>query len=235
MTISEKLSTLAENEQKVFNSGKKAQHDEFWDVFQDYGNRVSYIGAFAKWNKDIFKPKYNMQPTNAYYMFDGFKDNIDMVEYLNNLGITLDFSNCTSFTNFMFWSKISRMGIVDSTAASSITFYYAYMLKTIDLLILKADGTQSFNFAGCGALKDITIQGVIGKTCDMQSCPLSKESIISVINALSTTTAKLTITFKKTAINNAFGINVDDATTYPEGSEYYVLRNTKSNWTFSYV
>jgi hypothetical protein len=39
----------------------------------------------------------------------------------------------------------------------------------------------------------------------------------------------------KAAVNNAFGIDVDDASTYPEGSEYYNLRYSKSNWTFNYA
>ena len=37
------------------------------------------------------------------------------------------------------------------------------------------------------------------------------------------------ITLSKTAVNNAFEIDVDDTTTYPEGSEFYVLRNSKNN------
>ena len=235
MSIAEKLTTIAENEQKVYETGKKDQYDEFWDVIQSNGNRTNYIGAFCLWDKSIFKPKYDILPKDASHMFRNFKGEIDMVDYLDNLGITLDFSQCTTFTNFMLWSQITRMGVIDTRSATGISFYVAYLLKTIDLLILKDDGTQSVNFQDCSSLENINIEGVIGKAWNMQWCPLSKDSIISVINALSETASKLTVTFKKTAINNAFGINVDDETTYPEGSEYYVLRNTKSNWTFSYV
>ena len=31
------------------------------------------------------------------------------------------------------------------------------------------------------------------------------------------------------------GININDETTYPVGSEFYTLRHSKDNWTFSYV
>ena len=235
MNIMDKLTLIAQNEEQVYEAGKKSQYNEFWDALQQNGNRKNYDGGFGGWSESIFKPKYNIQPTSAIYMFRGFQGEIDMVEYLNECGVILDFSNCRNFSNFMLWSKISRMGVIDTSSATSISFYYAYLLNTVDLLILKDDGTQSVGFQDCSKLKNITIEGVIGKTLNMQWCPLSKESIISVINALSTTTSKLTVTFKKTAINDAFGIDIDDETTYPEGSEFYNLRNSKSNWTFSYV
>lgn len=56
-----------------------------------------------------------------------------------------------------------------------------------------------------------------------------------IITALKSDASGKTLTLKKTAVNEAFGINVDDETTYPEGSEYYTLRHSKDNWTFSYV
>lgn len=91
-------------------------------------------------------------------------------------------------------------------------------------------------FQACSALNEIRIVGTIKISLDFKdSTLLSKESITSIVNALSQTTSGLTITFSKTAVNNAFGINVDDPTTYPEGSEYYILRNSKSNWTFNYA
>ena len=56
-----------------------------------------------------------------------------------------------------------------------------------------------------------------------------------VITALKSDATGKTLTLKKTAVNTAFGINVDDETTYPAGSEFYELRHSKDNWTFSYV
>ena len=226
MNISEKLTTIAENMQGVydkgysdgnaqgsnteeaynegFEAGKKSQYDTFWDVFQADGKRTNYTAAFYLWDKSIFKPKYDILPTDASLMFRDFKSEIDMVTYLDNLGVILDFSACSNFGNFMLWSQISRMGVIDTRSATTISFYAAYLLKTIDLLILKDDGTQTLVWDMCNRLKNITIQGVIGKSCNMKDCPLSKYSIESVINALSKTTSKLTVTFKKTAINEAF-------------------------------
>ncbi len=230
-----KPSDFPEKIDEVFDAAQKSQYDKFWDTLQQKGNRKDYEGAFGGWHEDIFIPKYDIKPIEAAYMFRGFANEIDMVEHLKKIGRTLDFSNCRSFNNFMLWSMIKRMGVIDTRTPNDISFSYAYRLQTIDLLIIKDDGSTSLNFQGCDSLKDISIQGVIGKNTNMQWCPLTKDSIINVVNALSKTTSKLTITFKKTAINNAFGIDVDDVTTYPEGSEFYNLRNSKSNWTFSYV
>lgn len=243
MSVAEKLKIIAKNEQKVFDAGKKSYYDKFWDDLQRNGNRTNYDGAFGSWSGESFKPKYDIKVSSAIYMFTQFADRdkwgnglkVDLVDILEKQNVNLDFSKCVNFTNFLLWSNISRIGTVDTSSASRVDFNTAHLLETIKLLILKNDGTQTFTFGSCNSLKNITIQGIIGTSIDMRSCPLSKESIISVVNALSSTTSRLTVTFKKSAINTAFGIDVDDETTYPEGSEYYVLRNTKSNWTFSYV
>lgn len=235
MSVGEKLATIAENEQKVYDAGKNFQYHKFWDNLQQYGQRKEYIGAFSRWNKTLFKPKYDMQPTKAMYMFENFRTDIDMVELLKECDVTLDFSKCTNFQNFLMWSHILRLGVIDTRSAAQVHFYYAYMLKTIDRLILKDDGSQTFSFESC-PIQNITIEGVIGKNINLKwSSKITHDSLISIINALSTTATKQTVTFSKTAINNAFGIDIDDETTYPEGSEFYNLRNTKSNWNFSYV
>ena len=137
-------------------------------------------------------------------------------------------------------AQITVLPEIDTTGMKNITslFHYAANLTTITKLILKDDGSQVASTAFNGATKLVTmiVEGTIGQNFDLSPCTkLSKESITSVINALSSTTTSMKLTLSKTAVNNAFGINVDDATTYPEGSEYYTLRHSKDNWTISYV
>lgn len=242
MNIAEKLTTIAENEPKIYEAGKKAQYDKFWDTYQQNGNLTNYSCAFAGrgWTKDIFKPKYDIRPTTAYHMFNygGNICKIDMVELSKELGIEFDFSKSTSFFQCFCGNFFSRLGVIDTTSAKSLDgMFVEFAGHTIDKLIIKPDGSTEYGngFKYANKLKNITIEGTIGKNWNMQWCPLSKASIISVVNALSQTTSNLTVTFKKAAINEAFGINVDDVSTYPEGSEFYNLRNSKSNWTFSYV
>ncbi len=224
MSIAEKLTTIAENEQKVYEAGKKSQYDEFWDNHQQNGKRTDYTGGFSGWNGNIFKPKYNMQPIAAVYMLAQFTSETDLVEHLDNLGITLDFSKCTNFTNFMLWGQITRMGVIDSTAATAISFYYAYKMRTLDLLIIRDDGSTTLTFEGAENLTNITIQGVIGKSTNMRWSPLSKNSITNVISVLSDTTTNLTLTLSKSAVNKAFS-----------NEDWETLVATKPNWTISLI
>ena len=76
-------------------------------------------------------------------------------------------------------------------------------------------------FIQCNALENLTIDGTIGQNNFnlKDSTKLSKASIESVIDALSTTTSGLTVTFSKTAVDNAF-----------TADEWAALKATKSNW-----
>lgn len=90
MSIADKLTTIAENEQKVFNSGREqgletgynVGHTEgyefgyiegnadgqdamlikVWNAIQDNGNRTNYQYAFnyQVWNEETFKPNYDL-------------------------------------------------------------------------------------------------------------------------------------------------------------------------------
>ena len=104
MTIADKLQTIAENEQKIYDKGKQDEYDRFWDLYQDYGNRRSYRHAFAGygWTVDTFKPKYKMTPIgslNAVDMFNlcngataGEENALDYRKFAH----LLDFSEATS-------------------------------------------------------------------------------------------------------------------------------------------
>ena len=66
MSISDKLVTIAENEQKVFDAGKKAEYDAFWDAYQTNGNRRHYNHAFYDYWDDItYNPKYPIVVTST--------------------------------------------------------------------------------------------------------------------------------------------------------------------------
>ena len=233
MTTAEKLTKIAENQSKVFEAGKQAEYNRFWDSFQQNGNRNYYYAGFSSygWTNETFKPKYSMNVSTSALMFYSSLIKGDLVELLDDLGVTLDFSQSTNMSSTFALSMFSRVGVVDITSTiSSLSqlFYNCYYLETIDKLILRADGNNNFtagnHFTGCGELKNITIEGVIGTTgFNMQYSPkLSKSSITSVINALSTTTSGLTVTLSKTAKESAF-----------TADEWSALIATKPNWTIS--
>lgn len=244
MSIAEKLTAIAENEKRVYEAGKKSEYDAFWDIYQNNGNRADYTRAFAAspFVEEIFKPKYDLICKNAAAMFSyvGYINQTentikDLKSYLKKIGIKLDTSKCTNLTEMFYTNKaFTHIPIVSAESSTALTavFYNATSLIEIEKLILKEDGTntfaetQSWNypFGICSSLRHIVIEGVIGNTVTFQWSPLTKESITSVINALSPTVTGKTLTLNKSAKEAAF-----------TADEWSALIATKTNWTFSLV
>jgi hypothetical protein len=202
--------------------GKKSQYDEFWDKYQDYGNRRDYMyGAFGGigWTDETYKPKYQVKIKNSYQCFVG----CNMTEILN-----VDTSEAVELNaTFYVCPKLLHVGVLSFESASgsiSSTFKQSRKLHTIDKLILNERIIYNQMFQECNALQNITIEGTIGQNgFDIHwSAKLSKASIESIVNALSTSTSGLSITLSKTAVNNAFTTE-----------EWNALVATKSNWTIS--
>lgn len=173
------------NYQDGFDAGKQAEYDRFWDMYQDGGNRTDYQMAFAGkgWNASTIKPRYDIRPTACFEMFRGCGE-FDATE----IGVSIDFSQSTTFTNFAHSSGITHIGVFNASNASgfSYSFYNCEKLQTIDKLVLKTDGTQTFTnaFDRCTALANITIEGTIGKSISFVDCPLSYESMKNIIEHL---------------------------------------------------
>jgi hypothetical protein len=226
MAIADKLTVIADNMPKVFEAGRKAEWNKFWDDFQDFGNRTAYNNGFQNaWTDDIFQPKYDIRPTTASYMFAGTRI-ANLKECLekggvDGKGVTLDTSNSTSL-DYMFSNaaNLTHCPVISGVKESyfTSTFYNCKKLISIDKLILKEDGTQTFSndcFNNCGELVDIDIEGVIGNTINFQWLKkLSVDSLNSINNALSTTVSGKTITFPSSAKGKI---------------------TEKSNWTYAYL
>lgn len=220
--------------------GKQAEYDAFWDSYQDNGNRTDYSHAFGGlgWNNDTFKPKYSIAPTNAYMIFRqcdcDFGDfEGDLVSYLGSLGVSLDFSNAIN-TGYLFAlaSKITHIGEINAKGTGSNTvfdccFQNCYALKTIDKLTFNQGKTAEFgtaSFLNCTALENVIMEGVIANNgLNLQhSTKLSKASLENIIGCLSKDASGKTVTFSKTAVDNAF-----------TEAEWDKILEENSNWTFS--
>lgn len=254
MNIAEKLTTIAENEQLVVNAnaeleealysnseGGKSHYDIFWNAYQDNGNRTNYHQAFAGkgWNDVIFKPKYDLSPTDARSMFYS-SEIVDLVGILKKQNTRLDFSNCTQFGHIAQFAAISEFGIIDTTSCDTLATTLLgenYSVKTIEKVVLREDGSQNVNgcFWGAFWLQNIVIEGTIGTTTAFaQSSALTKASIASIVNALSDTATEQTLTFHRSAVNNAFETS-SGAADGSTSAEFAALIATKSNWTISLV
>ena len=251
---------LDADETEIYNAGqlsgkdigKQEEWSKIWDLMQNLGKRGNYTYAFYGCSTiaDSLYPKYDFNFTKAdYFMRDTggtsySNKRIDLVERLAECGVKMNFSNCTNLTYTFYNSCITHIPEIDCRNAGITQGYLliSQITHTVDKLILKDDGSQHLGdtFGYGVSLENVIVEGVIGKNSKNVafdthwSKNLSKASIMSLINALSPTITGGTAIFSKTAINNAFGINVDDQTTWPEGSEYYTLRHSKDNWTISY-
>ena len=198
-------SEMAEGVEKVFDAGKKAEYDAFWDTFQRNGTRSTYASAFANsyWSGDAYKPKYPITPTSS-----------------------------NGASQMFAWNASIEDIIVPVTIYDEVNYLFCYCssLKRIPKLIITPRGLTKAReaFDNCTVLEELNIEGTIniGGLNFQWSTKLSKTSIESVINALSTTTSGLTITFSATAVSNAF----ESGST---GSEWLNLIATKSNWTIA--
>ncbi|MBQ2743386.1 MAG: hypothetical protein IJF32_11360 [Oscillospiraceae bacterium] len=224
--------------------GMQTEYDRRWDRIQDYGNKTTYTGFFAgsSWNENSLNPKYVAKPTGneAYQMFmfcnrggktkidyRTIKEKIDLSGVVNapNLFqdavidyIDLDLPNCVNLSN----------GFSEGWSAGKKT--------TISIYITEKCTSLTGCFNSCTALANLTFKegSVIATSINLQHSPLIKESITSVVNALSSTATGLTLTLKLSAVNKAFetSTGANDGST---SAEFAALVATKTNWTITMI
>ncbi len=230
MSIAEKLITVAENVPKVYEAGKKAQYDEFWDSIPENPDGT-YLFSGDMWNDITFKPKHNIVPKNGAngLFYNNACTNIKKT--LNDCGVKLDLSRVTGMNNGFSYSNTTELPELDLSGMSTINslFSNARQLVTIDGVILKDGATFSGVFANCESLENITIMGTVSKNgFDIHwSTLLSAASLKSIIDALSTETSGLAITLPTTAQATYDSANGDGA--------WAQLVATKANWTVAYA
>ncbi len=180
---------------EVYEAGKQAQYDEFWDTYQAPmldGKNVPYMFAGSCWNGDTFYPKYDIKPHYGMGLFNYFSWDvvpwIDLAQRLEECGVILDTSE--TLTSLMFSQCfVTRIPKIDATYTNSLDrTFRSTTASIIDELVLKADGTNTFSdtFRGCSYLEEIRITGIIGQNgfSVSDSTRLSYDSLMSIVNAL---------------------------------------------------
>ena len=106
-----KSGELPDKVAEVYEAGKQAEYDAFWDAYQNYGKLRYYKMLFAGngWNKDTFKPKYDIIDTNGQAVFQESLIYVDLREHLNNLGVRLDTSGAKTLSYYFYSSKFSAL------------------------------------------------------------------------------------------------------------------------------
>ena len=206
MSIADKLQTIVENEQKVYNAGYEkgkaeggsdSYYDDFWDSFQDNGNRTDYRTSFTLkyWNETTFKPKYLIKPVgSANSMFSQFNMQSTLQQSLFDFtDVPIDVSEVTD-----------AGGLFANACVTNLVLKFSESVKTLDnaftkgqgggvagmhltLLVPNANCTWNNTFSYHRIVRLILLEGtVIGKNgFNVQwATALPKEDLIGILNAL---------------------------------------------------
>lgn len=209
MSIAEKLQAVAENQQRVYDSGQQEEYDRFWDAYQQNGTRTDYQQGFSGkgWNNKTFQPKYDIAPTwgggTSIFRQIGFNGNLK--EHLNNMGVKVDFSKLSTLT-YAFSEAAGVTEVPDLDLSNSTQFAYAFYnctsLTTAKIRLSEKLTSLTHSFNNCTALENLTVEGVIACNMDIHWSPLTKASLESIIHALADkstdTSADWTVTFGAT-------------------------------------
>lgn len=186
-----------------YDDGKQAEHNSFWDSYQDNGNRTNYDSAFCRgWTADNFKPKYNIilgSGETAKGMFNQSTINADLEEICEKQGIIIDFSLVTRLEYTFYATEFTRLGVIDARNATITTnaFAYSYKLKTIDkLIVAETTGFAGTMFANCTELEFIGVEGVIKSNVKISQSPnLNNACIQAFADHFADMTGQTALTF----------------------------------------
>lgn len=190
-----KTKDMASGVDEVFEAGKQAEYDAFWDGFQSDERvaRDGYEYAFmrTRWTDEIFRPKKDLKAKNFYWAFYG-TGITDLQACLDRQGVKLDTSQARNVAAiFQFASKCKRFPSLDlrsATVAITNLYHSCWSAETIGTIILKDDGSQVMNencFYDTPKLKNISFEGTIGNGLKMAWSPLlSPTSLKSIVKHL---------------------------------------------------
>lgn len=241
MSITEKYTTLMSEKipqvyQKGFSDGQSQggggadeAYGRFMDEYQANGTANDYRFAFAgpRWTDNLFKPKYDIKPSSVYAnnMFEN-SGIVNLKQCLLDADVILDLSKVTTPTYMFRQSSITDYPYIDFSSATSMTYAF-YGCSGVNLTLkLNANAKFMSTFQNASSFVNLIIEGTIGQNgFDVQwSAKLSHDSIVSIINALSSSVSGQTVTLSKTAVDNAFKEEIviwaDTAYTDSEGLHF---------------
>lgn len=233
MTIAEKIARGKSDYDGVYEAGKKAEYDEFWDGIQQNGTRTNYGWGFMRWGSEYIRPKYKVIPTelggayNMIYICPKLKKvesayfDLSQVPY----GTSGTQSYAYQFATCPELEEIEDVGLQPSISYSNFCSGDSKLRKVACVRLDKNSAVTNM-FISCINLEEVTFEGEIGQSgIDLKrSTKLNRASIESLINCLSKDATGQSLTLSKTAVNNAF-----------TADEWAALVATRTNWTISLV
>lgn len=223
-------------------AGKQTEAERFWGAYLVgyQGESVGTIGgamfAGAGWNAETFKPTRDINVIDARQLFYDSNIKVDLVNHMNALGRSIDFRHNNSAWETFYGSSFTRIGAFYANEGWYNTFAFCDNLVTIDEfgsetggdIVPSEDSPNSYKdlFYYCTALENVRVKGKLIAQLIMSHCPkLTRDSIVSIVNALSTDVGR-SVSFSASAVDDAFDGGSD-------GDEWNNLIATKPNWSFA--
>lgn len=203
MSIAEKLTQIAENEQKVYDAGYDNAELDFWNSFTNNGYRTSYYYGFMTTDfsgktipEGLCKPSTRLHSMFYNYKGTEIPKGIDCSEF--DISMSAAYHAQAMFQYSSYLTSIYDMGIpVQKSYANA--FGSCKALETIEVLRSDENTVYSNTFSDCTSLQNLTIEGTIGQNgFNVSACPLTHESLMSIINATATIETAKTITLGST-------------------------------------
>ena len=214
-----------------FADGKEAEKRERWNKhLEGFKTAWSYGFAGMGINDETFTPYADIKMRAGYniqglFTFSGITN---LKGILEQYGTTLDLKLGANSANLFASSKVTHIPrlLLDSATGFATAFQSCTNLVSIDELYVPKVTSFSNTFQNCTSLEEIRITSEIKiNGLDLHWSPLSKTSVESVVEHLSSTTSGLTVTFNASKI-----AEIDSV----EGGNWWEnLKNTRQNWTFA--
>lgn len=245
-----KPSEMPSGVDEVYEAGKKAEYDAFWDGKLLGGTRTNfaYFIYGERHTAETFKPTHDIRPVgDVTDMFScalssvGEYGLLNMKDVEDSCNMVFDFSKATVFIRTFARGFWKHLNIIDLSSAinTQFAFYGGYLgnqkngIESIERLIISENtvlANSTFQYAT--QLKHAIFVGIIATNINLSDSPFDKESLTSIINTLSTTTTGLTVTLSLTAVNKAFETS-EGANDGSTSAEWLALVATRSNWTIA--
>ena len=189
MSVAEKIIRAKADYDEVYDAGKQAEHDRFWDSFQNNGNRRTYYYTFYAWSDENFYPKYDIISTGTAQQMFSLSEIVDLEQRLIDCGVQLDVLNSTHNGYMFYGAKTRAVPVIDLSRGKKCDyfFYNCTNLVTVRKIKYASNGSQDHtnSFTNCTELEHLIVEGKIGQTYNLQhSSKLTLESAKSVLSAL---------------------------------------------------
>lgn len=149
-----------------YETGRLTEWAEFWDLYQDNGNRTNYEWGFygPGWTDTTFKPKYDIRAEIIDWGFHGSKIT-DLKGILESYGVILDTSTATSMDQLFESSSVTHIPVIDMTGVTynpSNVFSDCSNLVEIEKIVLSHTKAGYSNwFTGSSNLEEIRFENTI--------------------------------------------------------------------------